>query len=224
MRQFTWDEYYNSFYDWSPSTQKNYSYCLEGYGPAEEVIEIAIEFAFDDEKFASRFVSKALDAGVRFTPEQVLEMTLNIEMPVLSRMAENTTINFTEEELEEIYMLIDDESFNRICAKQGVDIFADDTEYDSYIEEDYDTEELFEEDTVEAPKKKKRSPWLLAFLLAILGASSKNHKRRHNAKCDGDCANCPPHYGYRYGRWYYGHGHVRGCVFGGNKGDGSLPY
>lgn len=32
---------------------------------------------------------------------------------------------------------------------------------------------------------------------------------------------CPPHYGYRYGRWYYGHDHVHGCEFGGNKGSGS---
>lgn len=23
-----------------------------------------------------------------------------------------------------------------------------------------------------------------------------------------------------YGRWYYGHGHVYGCEFGGNRGDG----
>ena len=45
-------------------------------------------------------------------------------------------------------------------------------------------------------------------------------KKRHNGRCNGDCANCPPHYGYRYGRWYYGHGHNYGCVFGGNKGGG----
>ena len=36
--------------------------------------------------------------------------------------------------------------------------------------------------------------------------------------CDGDCANCPSHYGYRYGRWYYGHGHQGGCERGGNGG------
>ena len=43
---------------------------------------------------------------------------------------------------------------------------------------------------------------------------------RHTGKCDGNCANCPPHYGYRHGRWYYGHNHIEGCVFGGNKGSG----
>ena len=45
-------------------------------------------------------------------------------------------------------------------------------------------------------------------------------EKKHSGKCDGDCANCPPHYGYRHGRWYYGHSHTEGCVFGGNKNNG----
>ena len=49
---------------------------------------------------------------------------------------------------------------------------------------------------------------------------SKPRKKKHSGRCDGDCANCPPHYGYRHGRWYYGHNHIEGCVFGGNKGGG----
>lgn len=224
MKQFTWEEYYNSFYDWSLSTQKNYSYGITNYGSADEVFEILSEFAFYDKKFASRFADKAIDAGVKFTPEQVLEIEGLIDKTVFSKMAEHVSKSFTEEELEEIYMLIDDDAFNRICEKQGVDIFADDSENISCTEQDYSAEELFEEDTFEISKKKKHSPWLFAFILAVAEASSKNRKRGHNGKCDGDCANCPPHYGYRYGRWYYGHGHVRGCVFGGNKGDGSLPY
>ena len=49
---------------------------------------------------------------------------------------------------------------------------------------------------------------------------SKPNSKKHSGKCDGDCANCPPHYGYRHGRWYYGHDHIEGCEFGGNKGSG----
>ena len=37
-------------------------------------------------------------------------------------------------------------------------------------------------------------------------------------RCDGDCANCPDHYGYIDGKWYYGHGHMYDCEFGGNGG------
>jgi hypothetical protein len=48
--------------------------------------------------------------------------------------------------------------------------------------------------------------------------SSQNNV--YSGKCDGDCANCPPHYGYRYGRWYYGHNHSRGCERRGNSASG----
>lgn len=41
---------------------------------------------------------------------------------------------------------------------------------------------------------------------------------KSTGRCTGDCAHCPPHYGYRYGRWYYGHGHTHGCEFCGNGG------
>ena len=59
--------------------------------------------------------------------------------------------------------------------------------------------------------------------LAIgLGLAGKNKPHKHNSKCNGDCANCPAHYGYRYGRWYYGHHHTHGCEFGGNNGNGGL--
>ena len=47
-----------------------------------------------------------------------------------------------------------------------------------------------------------------------IGAS----KKKSSGICDGDCSSCPPHYGYRHGRWYYGHGHQHGCQCGGNGG------
>ena len=58
-----------------------------------------------------------------------------------------------------------------------------------------------------------------ATLLAGLG-SSDNCSRY----CNGDCDHCPPHYGYRYGRWYYGHGHQGGCERGGNGGASGRTY
>ena len=46
MKQLTWEEYYDGFYDWSSSTQKSYAYRLSDYGPADEVWEIAEELDF----------------------------------------------------------------------------------------------------------------------------------------------------------------------------------
>ena len=70
------------------------------------------------------------------------------------------------------------------------------------------------------PPKRRREPKLGFWTLlgaALLGAPGDDG---HGGRCTGDCAHCPPHFGYRYGRWYYGHGHVYGCEFGGNRGDG----
>ena len=89
----------------------------------------------------------------------------------------------------------------------------------------------FADDIERLPKKKKPGFW--GTLAALLGSSSSSShsssgnsgfstKKKHSGRCDGDCDNCPPHYGYRYGRWYYGHSHSEGCVFGGNKCSGGI--
>lgn len=75
---------------------------------------------------------------------------------------------------------------------------------------------------VAARKKASKSKMRTRFWGVLIGIGSglaKAGKRRNNSRyCDGDCANCPAHYGYRYGRWYYGHGHQHGCERGGNGG------
>ena len=125
MKQMTWEDYYEGFYDWSPSTQKNYTYRLSDYGPADEVWEVAQELAFQDEAFSAKFLEKALAAGVRFTPEQVLEMVGTVEESALSKIAERTDMPFDREQLEEIYMTIDDASFQKISRQAKIDVFDD---------------------------------------------------------------------------------------------------
>ena len=93
---------------------------------------------------------------------------------------------------------------------------------DEEEEEDEDEDEADgEPEEAELPPPMRRHEPKLGFwtLLgaALLGASGDDG---HGGRCTGDCAHCPPHFGYRYGRWYYGHGHVYGCEFGGNRGDG----
>jgi len=62
---------------------------------------------------------------------------------------------------------------------------------------------------------------LLEVLSAIMfGSDASSKPKKHSKRCDGDCENCPPHYGYRYGRWFYGKSHSHCCERGGNKCDG----
>ena len=73
-------------------------------------------------------------------------------------------------------------------------------------------------DYEEIPQDKPGDRKLNLFSVLIAALSVDRKKKNDTGKCDGDCANCPPHYGYRYGRWYYGHGHEYGCERDGNKG------
>lgn len=139
-------------------------------------------------------------------------MVAMVDQSLLSKMAEQTTVPFNREQLEEIYLMIDDSSFHKISKRSRIDVFDD-------------VKELRRQAAASSaarPKKKGRvccrrwqpsQPERQSPVISI-------RSMMDTATATG--ANCPPHYGYRYGRWYYGKGHQYGCEFGGNKGDGSL--
>lgn len=180
MKKLTWQEYFNGFYDWSFDTKKSYSYRLTEFGPADEVFEVLSEFAFYENEFATQFAEKAITAGVRFTPEDVLEMTLLIDKPVLSKMAELTSAKFTRNQLEEIYMLINDASFKKISDKAGIDIFSDNSSVS--IDEESNLPEASNPEM-----HKPRKPGFFTTLLTVMAIESlfthkkaDKHNRRHH--------------------------------------------
>ena len=210
----TWDEYYDKFYEWADSTQISRLSSLTSFNPdcSAEVLEVAQ--CFVDDKIAMRLINKALAGGVRFSVDEIMELTSMLEKPMLTRLVDTATQPFSKEQLEELYMLIDDDVFEKTSEDNNIDIFADECENEGIEDaEEIDDDVFLEEEPV--PK--------LGFFTKLglaLGVASvlEGNEKKHNGHCDGDCAHCPPHYGYRYGRWYYGHHHQHGCEFGGNKG------
>ena len=75
------------------------------------------------------------------------------------------------------------------------------------------------ETEIEEVQQKQDDLWVMMRQLLSL-TSNTGSAHQHPGRCTGDCAHCPAHYGYRYGRWYYGHHHTHGCEFGGNDGSG----
>ena len=68
----TWEDFYEKFYEWDDSTQVRKISELTTFGYPEQVAEVILMYS--DEKASSRLAKKALAAGVRFTPSEIVEM------------------------------------------------------------------------------------------------------------------------------------------------------
>lgn len=210
-----WAEYYDKFYDWSTSTQIRKMSDLTSYGPSDEVTEVAQEYM--DEAVASRLVRRAVEHGVQFSPQEMLDLSCCCNTEAMNQMLASSKCKFSREELEDLWGAVDDDVLEAVAQKNHITLF-DDGEDEA---EELDAEELYVEEESERPQPKMGFFTKLAIGIGIAGLFGKKDGG-HPGHCTGDCAHCPPHYGYRHGRWYYGHDHVYGCEFGGNRGSGGL--
>ena len=229
MRTYTWEEYYEKFYDWTESKQiKNLLY-IESLGDADEVMDVIYELK-DHKTVATSLLKRAVDEKIKFSGDNIFDMFFfEFDKEISMKALKNSVENLTTEDIENLSLYVEEEILLEICKQQKIPIPEEFVEEPDYIEEsDYidDIVRIIENACVEPPKTKPQKlgfgGHLLAMAIALGKTANTNSNKRHQGRCNGDCANCPPHYGYRYGRRYYGKGHVRGCQFGGNRGDGSL--
>lgn len=231
MRQYTWDEYYEKFYDWAESTQVRNLSALTSLGTADEVGEIIIELQVNVPA-ANRLLRKAVEAKLAFSASDLIEFLCINDKALATAALYNSVSRLSSADMEDLYGVAEDEDIIKICTERKLTLPEDlreEEEYEDEEEEEIEEEPLEEvdiyiDDFVPEPPAPKLGFFgtLAAILAGASAGASSNQGRRHNGRCNGDCANCPPHYGYRYGRWYYGHDHVHGCEFGGNKGSGSM--
>lgn len=225
MRTYTWDEYYEKFYDWAESTQVRKLSALTSLGSADEVGEIIIELQVNVPA-ANRLLKKAVEAKLEFSAYDLIEFLCTNDKKLATAAVYNSANRLTAEDMEDLYGEVDDKVIIEICAKCNLTLPQDLREKED--ESDFDEEEPSEEVNTYIDDVAYENPKKLGFfgtLFAVLGVAGlidNGSQQRHNGRCNDDCTNCPPHYGYRYGRWYYGKGHTHGCEFGGNKGDGNL--
>ena len=214
-----WAEYYGKFDEWATATQISRLSAPTSYGPSAEVAEVAQGLM--DETAASRLIRRALAAGVQFTAGEICELADCCNAAVMNALLENASCTFTREQLEDLYGCVDDAVLERAARRGRVKLFEEEDEEEENEENDEEEEDEdgdFEAELPPPVRRREPKPGFCALLgAALLGTLSDDG---HGGRCTGDCAHCPPHFGYRYGRWYYGHGHVYGCEFGGNRGDG----
>ena len=168
-----------------------------------------------DEKAASRLIKKAVAYGVQFTPDEIYDLSGCCDISAMNELLKSAKCTFTQEQLEDLWGAADDEVLELVAKRNRVTVFADDEIEETSVVDEADFDEL--------ERKEPKLGFFSKLGLALaVGSLLDKKSQSHHGRCTGDCANCPPHYGYRYGRWYYGHDHTHGCEFGGNKGGGGL--
>ena len=204
----TWEEYYEKFYDWANSTQISRISKLTSFGSADEICEVAIELS--DEAAATRLIKKAVASGVAFSADQIIELMDALGEDGMDCAIAASKCTFTREQLDDLCCAASNNVFEEAASRSGIDYYGDD---DEEFEPDDADDDFFVEPE---PQPKIGFFTKLGIALGVASILDKGHEK--HGRCNGDCAHCPPHYGYRYGRWYYGHHHQHGCEFGGNKG------
>ncbi len=205
-----WDTFYEHFYDWPDDVQIENAKAQKDFGDPEQVCEIASNFI--NEKDATVFVKNALANGVKFTAKQISDDLVNcVEESFVPVLVKAASTHFNEDEFDMVSSYLSETDQRKVAETCGIE-----------FEEEFEEEEF--QEVVAPPRRRGFSPFgfVGALFLAFLGVGGKKKKGYHNGHCDGDCAHCPPHYGYRYGRWYYGRHHQYGCQFGGNHGGGGM--
>jgi len=194
----TWDDFYERFFDWADSTKVSKISSLTTLGEEEDIIEVAGEYAYIGNKECTRFLKKIIALGGCFTASNIMELIYNVEPSFIWELAQKNNTPYSEDALDELATYLSDEQLKSLARKSNI---------------------RFQTVSESQKRPETKRPGFFEAMAAIFttGGSKQN---THGHRCNGDCANCPPHYGYRYGRWYYGHNHMEGCEFGGNSGSG----
>lgn len=82
MRPLSWKEYYENFDNWAESTREQYVSRLSSVGSHDEVA--AIVNSIYTERIASRLLTMALDAGVKFSSSDISLMEFSVDTDTLS--------------------------------------------------------------------------------------------------------------------------------------------
>ena len=70
-----WYDYYEKINDWAVSTAVNKISSLEDMGDPDEIVDALNIIAFEDEKGATRLLNRALQHGVKFSGENLADIS-----------------------------------------------------------------------------------------------------------------------------------------------------
>ena len=116
----SWELFYDHFYDWNTSTQRSNAIAQKQFGLAQEVIDIAIELP--DKDSATKLLSNAHAAGVRFSAEEILQLDGTVPGRMIAKLAMDARDPLSAEDLDDISYLLSDTEIEKVAKKHGITI------------------------------------------------------------------------------------------------------
>lgn len=217
----TWKEYYESFYERERAAQVDNLSRLTCLGDPAEVAEIIFLLVNTDRPASNRLLEQAVAEKLAFKADDLCDMAAWNDKALVRAALYNSAHTFTDEDMEALYGTFEEETVIDIAGKYGLRLPEELREDDPFP---------FMPDDEDGSRPQVKFGFFpnrprIGLFTALIGAAhdaGAPQSKQRSGRCSGDCAHCPPHYGYRYGRWYYGHDHVGGCEFGGNRGSGRM--
>lgn len=103
-----WSEYYQKMDDWAVSTAVSRFSSVEDMGTSNEVVDVLYTIAFKDKKVATRIIKKALQHGVKFSGENLLEMASLCTEESFHEALHQSADAFIEKDLEDLQYAVDE--------------------------------------------------------------------------------------------------------------------
>ena len=117
----TWEEFYDKFYDWSPNTQEKKLGAVNKLGDPEEVTEVIVGLAENDNRTAANKLAKrALNSGMKFTVENIWDVLDYIDDYLHEQMALQSLDYYTKKDLEGLEGCLDDRFISKLYEKKGI--------------------------------------------------------------------------------------------------------
>ena len=220
-----WYYFYDKYSEVSESKLKSYISLLEDIDSGCELVDVLL----DIESYGARelLINKAIKLKTELDGDDFERLDGEIPSELYVKLAKEGKLAFgSVERVVSVLNAILDEPCRDALYERAIRTGLDFSGYElEWISNDKERNS-----SATASRKLRGGLFksLLVFSLLFGSDSGKNHKTsgagRDSGRCDGNCDVCPPHYGYRYGRWYYGHGHQHRCERLGNGGRSGKCY
>ena len=120
-----WNKFYSEYYDCTLDEQIQYSNELTSYGNADEVLDVFMGFALNDQEHARIFLSRVIEANVIFTFKHLLECKDFINKEIFSELVLNVDITYTKDELLSIISNINSNALSYVLSKMDLEYLKD---------------------------------------------------------------------------------------------------